>query len=770
MNQARSSVIAIAIEIALGVVAPAPGALAQAVAQQAAKEPGLAARIERLQEDLDQRRQLLHISGLSLAVVLKGEVVFAGGCGLRDRAANLPADEHTIYGIGSTSKAFTSMLCAMLVDEEKLDWNARPATWLPWFAFRDPGTNEKATLRDLLSHRTGLTRTDVAWVGTDATREQLMRLIATTDKQADYGVAWQYNNCMLLVAGEAAAKVAGKPSWDELLAERIFAPLGMKNATSSGDAAFAHPRLSSRYDWDAAKGDWKPVEWLDMDNMAPAGGIYSDVTDMAKWVQFLLRRGVQDGRALVSGKQLDAMWQDTRDDPFPRYGMGWFLHAADGKDPQAWRDPAGVRHVVIEHGGNVPGYAAEVALVPDLDCGVVMLANTSATQFQAGVLPFVLDTLFGPLRERKAWIDGAPLLKEQWGKWLGAYTGGMEGRANTVLIEQGDRLTLVIPPGLGQQAQTLYTLGWPDADGRSWIREEPDAWITIDRDDTGDATSLTLNHGDVVRKMRRVFARTTTQSTPLTLDEFFAKREAVIHGSKAAEWSTLRLSGSVRFLQAGVVGRYTLAARGAESMRIDVDAKPFGFATTIIDGGRGTFRAHYGSEPELDAARVAAMPLLNPIGEAGSWLDWTDAIELRGIVFTSSIGMPLVIPPAVPGLAPIPDPCYSILVTPPDAPPINYYVSVATLKTVAIEGADAAFPGLASRPPVAVLADWRDVGGVLLPFHRDMSLPDIGTVVIQIEQAEVDIELDAALFRLPSPAAEQTPAKSSKPPAPKPGS
>ncbi len=698
-------------------------------------EPTLEMRLSRLSEDLDARCEMLHISGLSLAIVKGDQLIFARGFGLADREAKVAATERTRYAIGSASKAFTSMLCAMLVDEGKLDWKARPATWLPDFRFKDSDIDAQATLDDILSHRTGLTRTDVAWLGTPATRRELLQLLAGTDKQTPFKGAWQYNNAMFLLAGECAAEVTGK-SYDELLAERIFQPLEMKRVTSSADVAFADPLLSKRYDWNSAKQTFTPVDWLDLDNMAAAGGIYGDVVDMAQWVRFLLKRGAWGDSRLVSDAQIDHLWSDD-DDLKPSYGRGWFLHTDDG---QEWRDADGGKHRVIEHGGNVPGYATAVGMLHDRDCGLVMLSNTSQTQLQSGIFPLVFDALFGPWKERRPLVEGAPLTKEACEKLEGAFTGGIDGRPNNQLVVINGRLVLVIPPGLGQWATTAYTLGWPDAQGRCWLKEEPDSWISIQQDSEGHALALTLTQGYAVRRMKAVNSVVATTSSDLTLDEFFEKRSLAVGSDAATAIRTLRMTGTMRYPQAGVVGRYTLLARGPDDLRIDFDASPFGKSTLIVAGGRGTFAAHLGSKPELNAEEVAANLLANPLAMAGSWLDVADEVELQGTVFNSGIGVALG------------ERCYAVKVTTAGGNPSGFYVSAKDFRTVAIEGG-VAFPALPVALPIALLSDVRNVGGMKLAFHRESQSPDIGKMILQFEQAEVNVALDDALFTLPPPPA-----------------
>src|SRR5262249_10104823 len=162
---------------------------------------------------------------------------------------------------------------------------------------KDPDADAHATLRDLMAHRTGLTRTDVAWLAAPATREQLLRNIAVTEPlhrfwhAADNSDAqWQYNNAMFLCAGECAAAVAVK-RWDVLVATRNFAPLGMTHSGTTAAFARADPNFPKGYDWREKQHDFEATPFIAVDNMAPAGSIVSSVVDMAQWLRFLLKRG-----------------------------------------------------------------------------------------------------------------------------------------------------------------------------------------------------------------------------------------------------------------------------------------------------------------------------------------------------------------------------------------------------------------------------------------------------------------------------------------------
>ncbi len=708
---------------------------ARALPTACSDEPTLAQRLARLCEDLEQRRQDLHISGLSLAVVKDDQVVLARGFGLRDREQKLAADERTLYGIGSTTKAFTSMVCAMVADEGKLAFTDRPSKHLPWFKFKDPKADAEATLRDLMSHRTGLTRTDLAWIGTPATREQLLRQLAVTDPMTGFRAAWQYNNAMFLTAGECAAAATGR-SWDELVAERIFRPLGMVQTVTTAAGALADPKLSRRYDWNTKSNDFEPVEFLSVDNMAPAGSICSTVVDMAQWVRFLLRRGELGGKQLVSDAALSELWKDD-DDLNPSYGQGWFLHEKDG---QEWRDAQGNRHQVIEHGGNVPGYAAEVGLLPDQHVGLVLLTNTSASQLQAGILPFVFDALLGPWKARRAVVEGKVLAEADTAKWLGSYVEDLGWQSVTnVLTRASDHLTLVLPPRLGQWSTTLYTLLWAGDDGRWFLREEPDSWVTFDRAVDGGLSSIKLVQGQQVRRMTPAVVRDTSTPPNLSLDEFLAKRSEQVGSESAAGWHTVRASGSLQVPQSGIRGSYVIAARGSDQLRIDFDATPFGKSTLIVSGDHGALRANVGSTPVLPAEGLALLRFANPILEAGDWLAAADEVELTKVVRATELG------------APLPQLCYQVRVKPNGTNGLVYYAGVNDFRLLAVEG-PTAFPGLPSSVPVALLSDFRDVQGVKLPFHREFAAPQLGRMLIQLDQVEVDVELTDDLFELPPPA------------------
>ena len=752
-----------------------PPAQASAPTSAPPSSPTLEQRLARLCDDVEQLRAQLKISGLSLAVVKDDQVLLARGFGVRDREKKLPCDENTLYGVGSTTKAFTSMLVAMLADEGKLSFHERPAAYLPWFKFKDPNADAHATLRDLMAHRTGLTRTDVAWLAAPATREQLLRNIAVTEPNAGFWSPmpkgapprWQYNNAMFLCAGECAAAVAGK-SWDELVRTRIFDPLGMQHSGTTAAFARADANFSKGYDWDEKKSDFEVTPFIGVDNMAPAGSVVSTVSDMARWVRFLLARGAFEGKRLVQESEFDELWRDD-DDLVPNYGQGWFLHPGDAEiaaekaakskdpkhqglvaDPQCWRAPDGTRHLVVEHGGNVPGFSAEVGLLPEYHLGLVMLSNVSVSQLQASILDLVWNAVLGPWKERRKFEEGAPLAEDATKAWLGAYSEGRIGVPPRALQRVGDRLVLIVPPALGQVATANYTLAWPAADGRFWLREEIDSWLTIDRDDKGNVQSLTLmRNGDAFR-MTPLPQPAPPTPPDQSVEELEAARLVALGADKAAGVKSIRLTGTMRFPQAGTTGSYVLVARGADRLRVDYDVGPFGRATTVVDGRRGWQENHFSGFKVLGAPECAEFLLRNPFVESGSWQDHAEECEVVGIERASALGLPLPSSSSMATLSgqpPPPAPHEHWRLKPEGGDAVNLYVLPATHLPTHVEGKHS-FPGVPNSLPFARVT-LKDAGnGWKVVVRREASEPQIGELVLQIDKVELDVELPADTFAI----------------------
>ncbi len=332
------------------------------------------------------------VPALAIAIVKDTTVVFIKGYGTRTMDRQEPVDEHTIFAIGSASKAFTATLVAMQVDEGKMRWDAPATAYLPFLQMHDPYVSRELTLRDLLTHRSGLARGDIMWYATSYDRDEILRRVRFLEPSWSMRARFGYQNIMYLAAGQAVARVSGK-SWDDLVKERIFTPLGMTETNTSTRALTGVSNVATPHQ--DVDDTLRVIPWHNIDNIGPAGSINSNVTDMAKWVRFQLAEGKAAGKSLVSASALKEthtpqMVVPLSDDnkqinPFTHvqsYGMGWFIQDYRGRELQ-------------QHGGNIDGMSALVALVPEEKLGVVVLTNANGSPMPMIAVLRALDAYVG---------------------------------------------------------------------------------------------------------------------------------------------------------------------------------------------------------------------------------------------------------------------------------------------------------------------------------------------------------------------------------------
>jgi CubicO group peptidase (beta-lactamase class C family) len=413
---------------------------------------------------------------MSIAIVKDDEVVWARGFGLADIATERPADEGTVYAIGSTTKAFTATLVGMLVDEGKASWDDPVTEYLPYFDLQVRSDDEHAecTLRDLLSHRHGFSRMGILWFGGKTSREEILRTAAGAEPWDDFRAGFHYCNVTYLAAGEAAG-VADGSSWDELMVERIFEPLEMSSSTLTLRAARKDPRLALGYRWDEVDEQFEPERRVALENVGPAGSVNSNVVDMAQWLRLQLAQGEIDGARLISSQSLLETWAPQIEmGEAESYGLGWMLREHDGRK-------------VVEHGGNIDGFSAQVGFMPEENLGYVLLMNLSASPLQPASLELVFDALLDEWPEKRA--DAAEIAFEDYTGIYVANFATFRDEQFEILVNDG-QLAIDIP---GQLSSDLLR---PDEEGR-WTSALTDrVSISFQRDDRGAVVSLTVHQGD----------------------------------------------------------------------------------------------------------------------------------------------------------------------------------------------------------------------------------------------------------------------------------
>ncbi|HVS19167.1 MAG TPA: serine hydrolase domain-containing protein [Planctomycetota bacterium] len=432
---------------------------------------GLEQRLARLEAELESRRASLDVAGMAIAVVRGEEVVLARGFGLADVESGRAVTPETIFAIGSTTKAFTAALVGTLVADGTFGWDQPVQEVLPDFVLNVKSDDEgaRATFRDLLAHRTGFARADLLWAGGKVEPARVLETIARAEPWTGFREEFVYNNIMFLAAGEACAAVAERP-WGELLQARILEPLGMRSTTWTIAAAQADERLAKGYLWDEEKGVFLHQPMRALNTIAPAGALNSNVLDLARWLSLQLGRGEFEGRRVLPEEVLRESWtQQIQIGGGVGYGLGWFLRDWEG-------------HRVVEHGGNIDGFAAQIAFLPDDDLGFALLTNVSATPLQMLSMDLVWESLLGEVSEEREVdpTDRAP--------YLGRYIANFASFHDAVfeVLEQGGKLAVDVP------GQMTFTLKEPDSEGR-WVFEITDqVKVTFQRDAQGHVVGLTM--------------------------------------------------------------------------------------------------------------------------------------------------------------------------------------------------------------------------------------------------------------------------------------
>ncbi|HET9001807.1 MAG TPA: serine hydrolase domain-containing protein [bacterium] len=341
------------------------------------------------------------VPGASLALIKDGRVVLERGYGYRDLATHAPVTTGTLFSIGSISKSFTALGIAQLVDQHKVDLDTPIIKYVPELRLSDPGVTQRVTLRQLLSHTSGLPP-DAKWntPAADASHQQIVHDMATVPITAAPGARFQYCTQCFLLAAYVLERMTGQ-SWEAYTRAHIFGPLGMATA-SFGSFGLERAQDAAQpyrpYVFGQVPVLWEALRW--MEPLAPGGGIDASVADMARYALFQLGDGTASGRQLVSPPMLAELHRPeiaTRDSPAEdiRYALGWFTSEHRGV------------HLIF-HSGRNPGFRANITLVPSVKAGLVILANAEgAGLFVQAVRLTLVDELLEmtPRHDLAHWIN-----------------------------------------------------------------------------------------------------------------------------------------------------------------------------------------------------------------------------------------------------------------------------------------------------------------------------------------------------------------------------
>ena len=362
----------------------ATGAIAQQPVNTDARFKGLDTAFTRVLKNW-------HAAGFSVAVVVKNKVVYARGFGYRDVAGKLPVTANTLFAIGSCTKSFTASLIGKLQNDGKLDIDKPVNNYLPQLKFYNDAMTNTITLRDMMSHRTGLPRHDISWYLFNSTStDSLIQRIQYMEPTYGIRQKWQYNNFMFAAQGDVVAKLTGK-SWGDNVRESFFVPLGMTRSNTTIPEMEKTDDIATGY---GLKNDTviKKRDYYHINGMEPAGAINSSANDMAKWLITWINNGKYEGKEIIpasfrneaisSQSIIDGALpgKEKPDIYFSNYGFGWFLASYKG-------------HYRVEHGGNIDGFSASTCFFPADSVGIVVLSNQDGSSVPGIVRNIIADRL-----------------------------------------------------------------------------------------------------------------------------------------------------------------------------------------------------------------------------------------------------------------------------------------------------------------------------------------------------------------------------------------
>ncbi len=315
------------------------------------------------------------VPGISVGVLKDNKVVYAKGHGVRSLVNQKEMNENTLVGVASNSKGFTCFALAMMVDAGKLNWDDKVRKHIPEFQLHDAWVTEEFTVRDLVTHRSGmgLGAGDLMFFpeGSDFTVSDIINNVKYLEPESSFRSTFSYNNNMFIVAGEVLKRVSGL-SWEEFIEQKIMKPVGMTSSKASYNRVTDKSNIIDAHTRTEGKVIKIPHDWSETANAA--GGIVSNVEDMLTWAKFLMNDAVTvNGERLLSKQQFHELWQmqtplkvrpgDWYGTNFRGYGLGWFVSDVKGGYKQVY------------HTGGLLGTVTQFTMIPDLDLAIIVLTN-----------------------------------------------------------------------------------------------------------------------------------------------------------------------------------------------------------------------------------------------------------------------------------------------------------------------------------------------------------------------------------------------------------
>lgn len=669
-------------------------------------------------KDLNAKREEMHVPGAALVIVKDDKIVVIQGMGLRDVAQNRPVTPKTMFAIGSSTKAFTAMTVMMSVEDKKLALADSPHKYLPYFKLRDPEADAKITISDLLCHRSGLERTDLAWYTGKLNSREIIRVAGEAKPSAKFGEKFQYQNIMFLTAGEVVAAAQKRP-WGDVLRQRIFRPLGMKDTTLSVDAMQQRDDFSLGYGYNPGTKETRVLPIRDLRMIAPAGAINSNVQDMAQWLRLMLGGGTFQGKQMLSQENFNQLITKHMDVAGSMsYGYGWFLRDWHG-------------HKVVEHGGNIDGFSAEVALMPDQNLGFVLLTNLNTTPLQSLSLDIVWNDLVAlppAAASSESTATAAPSAPAgDPGREVGVYpiTKGLD--LAVVLKNSG----LVVQP-TGQPEFPLkniggrkYTLGPP---------APPGIFLTFrpDKDDP-TKTELFFEQNGFTTTVKPKAAAPAFVS-PITVEDLIAKTILAAGGeANLRKHKSLQVRFAMEMPSQGITGEGVTYARApyanAQAVALRAAGRKIATTRSYFNGKKGGSENSFASSAPTPESKIAEARLSADFYRELNWKTDFKTITIKGI---EKLGDEEV---------------YVVEKTPEKGEPIVERYATKTFLLLQREAQMFDSESGMRIITIETFSDYRPVGGIMVPYKTVQTQMGQNETIIQVKEVRFDTRIPDVVFQ-----------------------
>jgi CubicO group peptidase (beta-lactamase class C family) len=457
------------------------------------------------------------VPGIAVAVVKDGQLVHAKGYGVRSLRTQEKMTETTLFGVASNSKAFTAAALGMLQEEGKLTYDSKVRDFIPEFKMYDPYVTEEFTIRDLLTHRSGLglgAGDLMFWPdSSDFTKKDIIHNLRYLKPVSSFRSKYDYDNLLYVVAGEVIARASGM-SWEAFIQKRILNPLNMSNTAPSysrlkdkSNVVDPHAPVDGKVQ--VIRRDWNEIA-------NAAGGIYSNVVDMSKWVIMQMNNGKYGenlSQSLFSEATHADMWtpqtilpfrgKNAYNTHFTSYGLGWQLADVKG-------------YKQVSHSGGLAGIVTLVTLIPDIKLGILVFTNQQSGAAFTAITSTIRDSYLGVSgldrvkeqndRRLKAEAQARAITSAVWQQventqkqnlpklpdstLLGTYTDKWFGDVE-ISQKQGGlwfaaKRSFLLRGELMPYKANTYVVKWPD---RSM---DADAFVLFSLDDTGKAVGFKM--------------------------------------------------------------------------------------------------------------------------------------------------------------------------------------------------------------------------------------------------------------------------------------